>query len=125
MCIFSEPEAVSPTVRSDELVGEGLRMRLQVFTHRAWRDRNCAILDTTPWRRFRAVTAVACPTPKSGYEKTIITILIATGMCLFGVGVLYLQIFAWHHLKVLTIFGAAMSSVGLCMLYDDLLNPRP
>jgi len=57
--------------------------------------------------------------------RKLLLILIATGMCLFGVGVLYFQIFVWHHFKVLMIFGAAMSSVGLCMLYDHLLNPRP
>ena len=57
--------------------------------------------------------------------RKLLLILIATGMCLFGVGVLYLQIFAWHHFKVLMIFGAAISSVGLCILYDNLFSPAP
>jgi len=56
--------------------------------------------------------------------RKLLLILIATGMCLFGVEVLYFQTFAWHHLKVLTIFGAAMSSVGLCILYDQLPSRR-
>jgi uncharacterized membrane protein len=57
--------------------------------------------------------------------RKLLFVLIATGMCLFGLGVLYLQIFAWHHFKVLMIFGAAISSVGLCILYDQLFSPRP
>ncbi len=55
--------------------------------------------------------------------RKLLLILIATGMCLFGVGVLYFQIFAWHHFKILAIFGAAMLSVGLCILYDQLFSP--
>ena len=57
--------------------------------------------------------------------RKLLFVLIATGMCLFGLGVLYLQVFAWHHFKVLMIFGAAISSVGLCILYDQLFSPRP
>ncbi len=57
--------------------------------------------------------------------RKLFFVLIATGMCLFGLGILDLQIFAWHHFKVLMIFGAAMSSVGLCILYDQLFSPRP
>jgi uncharacterized membrane protein len=57
--------------------------------------------------------------------RKLFLILIATGMCLFGVGVLYFQIFAWHHFNVLMIFGAAMSSVGLCILYDHLFSRAP
>jgi hypothetical protein len=57
--------------------------------------------------------------------RKLLFVLIATGMCLFGLGVLYLQIFAWHHFKVLMIFGAAISSVGLCILYDQVFSPRP
>jgi len=57
--------------------------------------------------------------------RKLLFVLIATGMCLFGLGVLYLQIFAWHHFKVLMIFGAAISSVGLCILYDQVFSPKP
>jgi hypothetical protein len=57
--------------------------------------------------------------------RKLLFVPIATGMCLFGLGVLYLQIFAWHHFKVLMIFGAAISSVGLCILYDQVFSPRP
>jgi hypothetical protein len=57
--------------------------------------------------------------------RKLLFVLIATGMCLFGLGVLYLQIFVWHHFKVLMIFGAAISSVGLCILYDQVFSPRP
>jgi len=56
--------------------------------------------------------------------RKLLVILIATGMCLFGTGAFYFQIFAWHHFNVLTIFGAAMSSVGLCILYEHLLSRR-
>ena len=57
--------------------------------------------------------------------RKLLLVLIATGMCLFGLGVLYLQIFAWHHFNVLMIFGTAMSSVGLCILYDNFFSPAP
>ena len=57
--------------------------------------------------------------------RKLLFVLIATGMCLFGLGVLYLHFFAWHHFKVLMIFGAAISSVGLCILYDQVFSPRP
>ena len=56
--------------------------------------------------------------------RKLVLVLIAMGMFLFGVGVLYLQIFAWHHFNVLTIFGVAMSSVGLCILYDHFYSRR-
>ncbi len=56
--------------------------------------------------------------------QTLAPILIATGMCLFGLVVLCLQVFVWHHFKVVTVVGAAFLSTGVCILYDDLFKAR-
>lgn len=45
-------------------------------------------------------------------------------MCLFGLIVLSHQVFAWHHLKVVTVIGAAMLAIGLCIIYEKYLKQR-
>jgi len=52
------------------------------------------------------------------------SVLIAVGMCLFGLVVLCMQVFAWLHFKVVTVIGAAFLSIGVCILYDDLFKAR-
>jgi len=56
--------------------------------------------------------------------RTLLSVLLAVGMCLFGLVVLSQQVFAWHHLKVVTVIGAAMLTIGLCTLYEKYLKPR-
>jgi O-antigen/teichoic acid export membrane protein len=53
-----------------------------------------------------------------------LSLAIATGMSLFGLAILYFQIFAWHHLRVWSVIAAAMLSIGFCIIYDHLLS-RP
>jgi uncharacterized membrane protein len=54
--------------------------------------------------------------------RALSSVLIALSLCLFGLGVLYQQVFSWHHLKVVTVIGAAMLSIGLCILYEKCLK---
>ena len=56
--------------------------------------------------------------------RTLLSVLVAAGMCLFGLAVLFQQVFAWHHFKVVTVIGAAMMSIGLCILYEKYLKLR-
>ena len=39
-------------------------------------------------------------------------------------GVLSQQVFAWHHLKVVTVIGGAMLTIGLCILYKKYIKER-
>jgi hypothetical protein len=49
-----------------------------------------------------------------------LSLLMATGMSLFGLAILYLQLFSWHHLKVWAVIAAAMLSIGFCIIYAHL-----
>ena len=55
--------------------------------------------------------------------QTLRSVLIAV-MCLFGLVVLCLQVFAWHHFKVVTVIGVALLSIDARILYDNYLKER-
>ena len=54
--------------------------------------------------------------------QKLLSVLVAVGMCLFGLGVLSQQLFAWDHLKVVTVIGGAMLTIGLCILYEKCIK---
>jgi hypothetical protein len=56
--------------------------------------------------------------------RDIGSVSMAAGMCFFGAAMLYEQIFAWHHLRALSVIGAAFLSIGLCMICEKLLKRR-
>ena len=56
--------------------------------------------------------------------RSWLPVVLAVGMCLFGLVVLFQQAFAWHHFKVVAVIGAAMLAVGLCMLYEKYFKQR-
>ena len=57
-------------------------------------------------------------------KQTLALVLIVASMCLFGLVVVCLQVFAWHHFKVVTIVGTALLSIGVCILYESYLKVR-
>ena len=61
---------------------------------------------------------------RDGSMRTLLLVLLAAGMCLFGLAVLSQQAFAWHHFKVVTVIGTAMLAVGLCILYEKYCKQR-
>ena len=62
--------------------------------------------------------------PRDGNVQKWALVLLAIVMSLFGLVVLSQQVFAWHHLKVVTVIAAAMLAMGLCGLYDGCIKAR-
>jgi len=92
------------------------------LNRRGTMDATIVMMATQCWRMRVIVRSIMGNDQLCASMRTLLSVLVAAGMCLFGLAVLSQQVFAWHHLKVVTVIGGAMLTVGLCILYEKYIK---